>query len=138
MAGRQINNEAITLDLIAQAIGWDATWVLALEFGGQEIYVPSKITPAHKVARVIGFDNAAVLAAEIGNNRVTFPVAARREARIRLLANAKPRPTNNDIAKQVGCSHRFVQKIVAGSPAQHKSQRSIARALAEARQPQLF
>lgn len=107
---------SVVLDELVAVIGWDAMLGVSRAFGGQQLDIPLKCAPDHKIVTELGGDVAAKLCDAYGNTSLTIPIKFRREAEIRHLRANRPDLTINDIARLTMTHRRGVSKILAATP----------------------
>lgn len=84
---------------------------LAHHFGGEDLYVPGRATPKHKLARICGLDVARALSKIRGNERVTIPLAT--TARLKRNRILKSDGSHAQVARATGCTIRYVKMVRA-------------------------
>jgi DNA-binding NarL/FixJ family response regulator len=77
------------LNSIADAAGERAAVILAREKGGQQIYVPERVTADHWLVALLGIDAATALAAAFGSRKIVIPIALMGDQRRRAAAIAE-------------------------------------------------
>lgn len=117
--------DAAMADIIS-AIGLDAGWQLARQFGGTSIYVPRSIGDHHPICVAIGRAAADKLAAWTGGGTLSVPKQAERRERVRALRQTGGL-TIGQIARQTAFSERHVYRLL--SDAADSAQPSLFDAL---------
>lgn len=101
----------IGLQRLAEVVGPAAAVRLAEAFGGTEDnYIPKKATVDHPFTVVIGLDRMEALCAVFGTQRIEIPRGTHRDMKKVAIHNASG--TRKQIALQVGCSQRYVRKVL--------------------------
>ena len=101
-------------DQIAQSIGGDAADKLIADFGGRRLYIPLAPGPGDLITRSIGLIPALAMARVFGSDRLLIPVTSthlRRRARI--VAMRADHVSISRIALKLGCTERYVYKVLA-------------------------
>lgn len=96
-----------------EVLGLEAADLLSRDFGGRRVYVPrqERLGPSHPLAECLGLERAGKLAEAIGGEEIEPPLTAGKRVRILELLLAGQRP--DAIARQLGCTRRFVTKVAA-------------------------
>lgn len=96
-----------------EVLGQDAADLLSRDFGGRRIYVPRKdrLGPDHPLAACLGTQDAGRLADAIGGEEIEPPLT--RGKRLRILALLLEGQKPDSIARQIGCTRRFVTRVAA-------------------------
>lgn len=97
---------------LAEVIGWDAVLLLVRRFGGQRFYVRLKMKDGDPLVAAIGADAAALMVEHYGNTEIYLPITLRRECEVRALIAAEPKISANEVARRVGVSYRYVEKLL--------------------------
>ena len=97
---------------LAEVIGWDAVLLVVRRFGGQRFYVRLKMRDDDPLVDAIGQEAAALMVEHYGNTEIYLPITLRREAEVRALIAAEPGISANEVARRVGVSYRYVEKLV--------------------------
>ena len=102
------------LQEIADVIGDRAALRLAELYGGQErCYVPHKPQPESPWARAIGWEAFRRLCEIYGGERIDIPRnAAAQSVKSRILRLKGAGLAHRDIARELGCTERYVRMIV--------------------------
>ncbi len=104
------------LDDIAPVIGYRATRIIAVWFGGSHLWVPTKATPGHRLGVLLGMPALRALVRAFGGKRLRVPTGSdeRRYARNRQIALliARGMPLTR-IATRMGMTLRRVEQIRA-------------------------
>jgi len=101
-------------DQIAHSIGGDAADKLIADFGGRRLYIPLAPGPGDLITRSIGLISALAMARVFGSDRLLIPVTSthlRRRARI--VAMRADHVSISRIALKLGCTERYVYKVLA-------------------------
>ncbi len=101
-------------DQIAHSIGGDAADKLIADFGGRRLYIPLAPGPGDLITRSIGLIPALAMAKVFGSDRLLIPVTSthlRRRARI--VAMRADHVSISRIALKLGCTERYVYKVLA-------------------------
>ncbi len=101
-------------DQIAQSIGGAAADKLIADFGGRRLYIPLAPGPGDLITRSIGLIPALAMARVFGSDRLLIPVTSthlRRRARI--VAMRADHVSISRIALKLGCTERYVYKVLA-------------------------
>lgn len=100
---------------ITRVIGIQATSHLARDFGGRRVYIPAKVSSRDQIARSIGVGAAARLSRLYGGDRVMIPAHPDRALRrAQIIALRKRRLSVSRIARTLGCTERYVYKVLSG------------------------
>lgn len=100
---------------ITRVIGIQATLHLARDFGGRRVYIPAKVSSRDQIARSIGVGAAARLARLYGGDRVMIPAHPDRALRrAQIIALRRRRLSVSRIARMLGCTERYVYKVLSG------------------------
>ena len=105
---------ATVYDQIAQSIGGAAADKLIADFGGRRLYIPLAPGPGDLITRSIGLIPALAMARVFGSDRLLIPVTSthlRRRARI--VAMRADHVSISRIALKLGCTERYVYKVLA-------------------------
>lgn len=112
-ASAQVGAEASVIDNIARLIGAGKASLLIAEFGGGRLYIPQKPSPEDPLAQTIGYTAALRLASVFGGERVWLPNDAGRATRVRIAVLRAQGLSVSRVARRVGCSERYVYKVLA-------------------------
>lgn len=98
------------LDRIAELIGEEAALRLSVQFGGLQLYIPttSRLKEAAELVRTIGDVAARTLARQFGGTTMMVPIGRRAH----ILQLAKRGEKRHEIASLVGCTERYVYKVL--------------------------
>lgn len=109
----RLNPAATIVDNIAKVIGAGATARLCAAFGGRRVYIAERPAPGDPIVEAIGHLAAARLGAIFGGERVWLPNDAGRSTRVRIAALRRRGASISSIARELGCSERYVYKVLA-------------------------
>lgn len=109
----RLRSDAPVIDNIARLLGAGAASRLIAEFGGGRLYIPENPSPGNPIAQAIGFAAARRLAGVFGGDRVWLPNNAGGAVRARVATLRSRGVSISRIARQVGCSERYVYKVLA-------------------------
>jgi Mor family transcriptional regulator len=112
---RRRRQKVALIDSIREAIGDEAAVKLVKEYGGRKLYVPINSCEGHSIAQLIGVQPAAALSRRFGGERIDVPFRAMRRNDIFILAKAGVKST--EIARRLGCSRQWVDKVLNGADA---------------------
>lgn len=101
------------LNRIADIAGERAAVLLAQAKGGQQIYIPDRVTADHWLAELIGLDAARALAVAYGSRKLILPVALSSDQRRRASAIAdllEQGYSINAIVRMTGVSRSTVRE----------------------------
>lgn len=99
---------------VARVIGSPAADKLIARFGGRRLYIPMVPEPGNLLPRSIGMRAATAMARAFGRERILIPATcdqARRRARI--FAMRANQISVSRIARELGCTERYVYKVLA-------------------------
>lgn len=99
---------------VARVIGSPAADKLIARFGGRRLYIPMVAAPGDLLPRSIGMRAAMAMARAFGRERILIPATcdqARRRARI--FAMRANQISVSRIARELGCTERYVYKVLA-------------------------
>lgn len=103
---------------LAEDVGRTGALALAREFGGTRVYVPESMTEDHRLAALLGVGPASRLSWRFGGETIEIPLGPysrqgmTTRAIERYLADGKL--THAEIAREVGCTERWVRAVKAG------------------------
>lgn len=100
------------LDDLRKVIGPDAAIALIQHFGGDKLYVPITAHEAHRITKAIGAQPAAALSRHLGGEYIDIP-SPREIRRERILAMAAAHTKPSEIARRLGCSKRWVNRVLS-------------------------
>ncbi len=103
---------APVVDNIARVIGAGPTTRLIAAFGGHRLYISHNPAPTDPVAMTVGYAAALRLGAIFGGERIWLPNGAGRENRLRIAQLRRRGVTVPRIAREIGCSERYVYKVL--------------------------
>lgn len=109
----RLKADAPVIDNIARLTGAGAAARLVAEFGGGRLYIPEKPSPGDSITQAIGYVAAMRLASVFGGERVWLPSDAGRALSLRIAALRAQGLSVARIARRVGCSERYVYKVLA-------------------------
>lgn len=109
MTGRSLPGDE-ALATIASAVGQDAAFKLAANFGGTRLYVPRQIGEHHPICVALGREDADRLAAYCGGSPLAIPKQAARRERVRQLLTGRSL-TIAQIAVETAYSERHVYRM---------------------------
>lgn len=98
------------MDEIVAALGARQAQALVEEFGGMRVYIPVVARPADRISEAVGLDAATALSRRFGGEKVDIPNPSARRKRIIALHAAGV--ADQEIARQLGCTQRWVQKVL--------------------------
>ncbi|MCH2165929.1 MAG: helix-turn-helix domain-containing protein [Marinovum sp.] len=99
---------------IADTLGLGVVMALVEHFPGQELNIPQKLTPGHKLYK-LGAANAEALTAFCPQDKVLVPVTLDRGKRRRqMVALENAGLSRGEIASELGCSQRHVRRTLNG------------------------
>jgi len=98
------------IDDLRGLLGEQATKTLVLSYGGSKIYVPIAPNPEHRITKLIGAEPTAALCRRFGGEYIDVPI--RMIDRKRILELAAQDWSASDIAREVGCTRRWVDRIL--------------------------
>jgi hypothetical protein len=105
----------ITLDDIADLVGWDAAATLSAQFGGTSLYLAKTPPSGSQIVLAIGLDLARKIGDSFGGEYLSVPLRIGRRARI--LALRRKGKSHSQIALDVGVSVRTVERALAAADA---------------------
>ncbi len=111
----RLSAEARVLDNIAKVIGAGAALRLCEQFGGSRVYVALNPAPSNPVASAIGHSKAERLSTYFGGERLAIPSEGARTNRTRIARMRRRGLAVSEIARKLGCSERYVYKVLAHS-----------------------
>jgi AraC-like DNA-binding protein len=117
---------------VARVIGSSAADKLIVHFGGRRLYIPMVPARGKQIPRSIGMRAATAMARAFGRERILIPATcdqARRRARI--FAMRANRISVSRIARELGCTERYVYKVLAMNRASAKCPSSTSAKIAE-------
>lgn len=109
----RLNPAASVLDNIAKVIGAGAALRLCAHFGGSRVYIAANPAPGNPIASAIGYSKAARLSTFFGGERVAIPSETAQANRTRIARLRRRRFSVSEIARRIGCSERYVYKVMA-------------------------
>ncbi len=137
LALRASHTRSSLYDQLENSIGDGAADKLIADFGGRRLYIPMAPMPGDLVSRSIGLAAATAMARIFGGDRLLIPVTsdhARR--RVRIIALRAEQVSISRIAHQLGCTERYVYKVLAEKRAAYLAAAEEGRrAVAIARAP---
>lgn len=102
---------------MAEVIGDDAAHKLARDFGGARLYIPSEPCETHPLTLSVGREDALAIAAKFAGEELVILMhksrAQRRLDRELILKLRSRHRSIAAIARQVGCSERYVYNVLA-------------------------
>ncbi len=108
----RLDPAAPVVDNIARVIGAGPATRLFAAFGGHRLYIPQRPAPGDPIAALVGHPAALQLGAIFGGERVWLPNGAGRESRRRIAALRGRGAAIPAIARELGCSERYVYKVL--------------------------
>lgn len=96
---------------LAEAAGLPAALKLAAQWGGQTLYIPTRVAEGHRLAQVLGIGPARALARLYGGERITVPLGptgAMREARRAADRAIAEGASANEAARRSGLTTRTI------------------------------
>ncbi len=111
----RLSAQASVLDNIAKVIGAGAALRLCAHFGGSRVYVAVNPGPGNAVAGAIGHSKAARLSKYFGGERLSIPSEGAQSNRTRIARMRRRGSSVSEIARRLGCSERYVYKVLAQS-----------------------
>ena len=102
------------LKLLIELIGEDNTAKLGRMFGGQRLYVPSQMTPDHRLANLIGFDAALIISQQWGGDYLIPPKGRRKitQTRDSLILAMAGTYSQSELAQRFNLTLRRIQQIL--------------------------
>jgi len=103
-----------TLDDICGVIGFTATSVFAIWFGGGSVLIPTTAKPDHKIAKCIGYEPFKRLVQAFGNETIWLPedYEAERQMRYRIVCEmVQDGQGENAICAATGLTPQRVRQI---------------------------
>jgi Mor family transcriptional regulator len=111
--GFTMHHESLLRDIIV-AIGAQAAAQLAADFGGRRVYIPATPSSLDQISRSIGLEAAVRLARLCGGERVMIPAHPERALRhAQIVALRRRGASVSQIARSMGCTERYVYKVIA-------------------------
>jgi hypothetical protein len=105
----------VSLDDIADLVGWDAAVALSGRFGGTRLYLPRAPRDGSQIALVVGLDPARQIGEAFGGEYLRVPLRVGKHARI--LALHRQGKSVRLIALELNCADRTVERVLAAGTA---------------------
>lgn len=112
-------DEHLTVEQIAEDAGAELARKLRDAFGGIRLYIPRQPPRSHRLAHALGFDTARRLGELFGGETIVLPRgksaaerARDRQAILKLRDEGQPPAA---IARALGCTERWVYRVLADS-----------------------
>lgn len=100
-----------TMERLTAEIGEEAALRLSAQFGGRQLYIAHSMRADSEVVQLIGEAAAARVAKRFGGIFLSLPIGPGRKMRIR--AMRADEYTVAEIAAAVGCTDRYVYRVLA-------------------------
>jgi hypothetical protein len=104
--------------MLLSALGEDGFVALTKQLGGRRIYVPVRPRGDDALVRVIGLERAAKLSRVLGGEKLAVPMLAGQHRRTEILKWKSRGLSCHAIAVNLGCTVRWVQRVIAGDRSQ--------------------
>jgi len=98
---------------LLSALGDEGFRALTKQFGGTRIYVPIHPREDDPLVRLCGWEAAAKAARRLGGEKIDIPNHAARRRRRQILEMRSQGCSCRAIAKGLGCTTRWVQRVIA-------------------------
>jgi Homeodomain-like domain len=131
----RLDPQAPLVDNIARVIGAGLTTRLIAAYGGHRLYIPQNPAPGDPIAATVGHPAAIRLGAVFGGERVWLPNGAGRKKRMRIADLRRRGATVPHIAREIGCSERYVYKVLRQLREDRESQGAPSAASAAREHP---
>lgn len=110
-----MKNKHVRRQTLQRLIGREPVERLVAKFGGMDgVYIPAKANPNHRFVPVIGEELFARIVTAFPKTRITLSAGrpgAKRAAIVAALGDMPAVTTDNEIARSIGCTVRYVRMV---------------------------